>query len=92
MNRGLTVYCNVKMLRLNSSITAEFTKKISSIPEVAECYNISGSFDFLMKIYAPDMEHYRRFVLEELGSLENLGSIESVFVMDEVKQCHGISF
>ena len=80
----------VKLRRLNKEIAEEFTGIIREIPEVTECYNISGSYDYLLKIHAPDMKYYQEFLLNVLGTIESLGSMESTFVMDEVKQVYGI--
>ena len=90
LNQGFVVFCNVKMRQLNRDSAAEFTKIVQGIPEVTECYNISGSFDYLLKIHAPDMKYYQEFVLNVLGTVENLASVESVFVMDELKHEYGI--
>lgn len=90
LNRGFVVFCHVKMDRLNREIAQEFSRIVRDIPEVTECYNISGSFDYLLKIHAPDMKYYQKFVLNVLGTIEHLASLESVFVMDEVKHAHGI--
>ncbi len=90
LNRGLLVFCRVKLRRLNKKIAEEFTDIIREIPEVTECYNISGSYDYLLKIHAPDMKYYREFILNVLGTIDSLGSMESTFVMDEVKQVYGI--
>ena len=84
------VFCHVKMDRLNREIAQEFSRIVRDIPEVTECYNISGSFDYLLKIHAPDMKYYQKFVLNVLGTIEHLASLESVFVMDEVKHAYGI--
>lgn len=91
LNRGFIVFCNVKMSRLSREIAQEFTQVIRDIPEVVECYNISGSFDYLLKIHAPNMKYYQEFVLNVLGTIEHLGSLESTFVMDEIKHEYGIS-
>lgn len=91
LNRGFIVFCNVKMSRLSREIAQEFTRVIRDIPEVVECYNISGSFDYLLKIHAPNMKYYQEFVLNVLGTIEHLGSLESTFVMDEIKHEYGIS-
>lgn len=91
LNRGFIVFCNVKMSRLNREIAQEFTRVIRDIPEVVECYNISGGFDYLLKIHAPDMKYYQEFVLNVLGTIQHLGSLESTFVMDEIKHEYGIS-
>ena len=90
LNQGFVVFCKVKMQRMNYDIAVAFARIVGEIPEVTECYNISGSFDYLLKVHAPDMKYYQGFVLNVLGRIENLGSVESVFVMDTVKQEYGI--
>lgn len=47
LNQGFIVFCNVKMNKLSREIAQNFTEIIRSIPEVTECYNISGGFDYL---------------------------------------------
>ena len=68
-----------------------FTRRIMRIPEVTECYNTSGSYDYLLKVRARDMKQYQEFVLNKLGDIANIGAIESTFVMSEVKQDFGIN-
>jgi len=92
LNQGFIVFCKVKMNRLNSDIAAQFSEFVGSTPQVTECYNTSGSYDYLLKIHAPDMVYYKSFILDVLGKLDYLASIESVFVMDEVKNIYGINF
>ena len=70
---------------------AGFAAVIRDIPEVTECHNISGRYDYLLKINAPDMKYYQQFLLNVLGTIEHLDSLESTFVMDELKQHYGIS-
>ncbi len=90
LNRGFVVFCSVKLRRLNRDIAAEFTRIVREIPEVTECYNISGDYDYLLKIHAPDMKYYQEFIINVLGTIESMGSLMSTFVMDEVKQEYGI--
>ncbi len=90
LNLGFIVFCRVKLSRLNKEIATDFTQIIQNIPEVTECYNISGSYDYLLKIHALNMKHYQEFLLNVLGTIGSLGSIESTFVMDEVKHNYGI--
>ena len=91
MGLGLLVFCKVKLKQINHEIADAFTRRILRIPEVTECYNTSGSYDYLLKVRAKDMKQYQEFVLNKLGEIESLGSIESTFVMCEVKQDYGIN-
>jgi len=81
---------NQGFVRLNKDIAFEFTRIIQEIPEVTECYNISGDYDYLLKIHAPNMKYYQEFILNVLGTIDSLGSLRSTFVMDEVKHDYGI--
>lgn len=90
LNRGFVVFCQVKLNRLGRDIARNFAQTIAAIPEVTECYNISGRYDYLLKIHAPNMKYYQEFVLNVLGTIEHLGSLESTFVMDEIKHEYGI--
>ena len=90
LNQGFVAFCNVKLRRMNKDIAMEFTRIIQNIPEVTECYNISGSYDYLLKIHAPNMKYYQEFIINVLGTIDSLGSLESMFVMDEVKHDYGL--
>lgn len=91
LNKGFAVFCSIKLRRLNSEMALAFTEMIKQIPEVTECYNISGSFDYLLRIQSPDMQYYQKFLLNVIGRHDNIASIESTFVMEEVKHEYGVS-
>ena len=91
MGQGLLVFCKVKLKQMNREIAEAFVRRIQRIPEVSECYNTSGEYDYLLKIRARDMKQYQEFVLNKLGAIESLGSLESTFVMAEVKNDLGIN-
>lgn len=90
LGRGFVVYCQVKLRLMNKSIADDFVSRVASIPEVTECYNVSGSFDYLLKIHARSMETYRQFLLDKLGTIDALGSVESTFVMSQIKHDYSI--
>ena len=91
LNCGFVVFCSIKLRRLNHDIAGEFTRIIQDIPEVTECYNISGEYDYMLKIHAPNMKYYQEFILNVLGTIESLGSLTSTFVMEQIKHNYGIS-
>lgn len=90
LGRGFLVFCSVRLRRMGKEIAHDFVERVRNIPEVAECYNISGEFDYLLKIYAPDMQYYNDFIINTLGTIESLGSIQSSFVMNEIKSSFGL--
>ena len=91
LDRGLLVFCKVKLKQINSEIANSFVRRIQYIPEVTECYNTSGTYDYLLKVRARDMKQYQEFLLTKLGDIDSVAAIESMFVMSEVKQHYGIN-
>ena len=91
LNYGLIVFCNIKLKQHDKHIGNEFVADILQLNEVVECYNISGDFDFLLKVYVKDMKHYQDFVFNKLGSVTSIGSTHSTFVMSETKNTHNVT-
>ncbi len=53
LNKGFTVFCSIKLRRINRDYANAFTEMVKDLPEVTECYNISGGFDYMLRIQAP---------------------------------------
>ena len=90
LNKGFAVFCSIKLRRINSEYANAFTDMIKKVPEVTECYNISGSFDYLLRVQVADMRSYQKLLLEVVGRHENIDSMESTFVMEEIKHDYGV--
>ncbi|MGG8495718.1 Lrp/AsnC family transcriptional regulator [Tenacibaculum sp. TC6] len=92
LDRGLIVFCSVTLKEHTKHIGNKFVKDIQLLPEVTECYNISGDYDFLLKVRVKDMKDYQDFVLNRLGIIENIGSAHSTFVIGEIKNTYSVHF
>ena len=90
LDQGFEVFCSVKLKQMTRDAAVGFTSMIGSIPQVTECYNISGEYDYLLKIQAPDMKYYNDFIINVLGASDAIGSIHSSFVMREIKNTYGL--
>jgi Lrp/AsnC family leucine-responsive transcriptional regulator len=82
---SFVAFCYVKMKQHTFENAKRIMEAVQSMAEVAECYNISGDYDFLMKVYVSSMKEYQQFVLRILGELDCIGGLNSSFVMGEVK-------
>jgi Lrp/AsnC family leucine-responsive transcriptional regulator len=88
VKKGLMVICYVSLKQHNKNAGARFIKMIQGMNEVIECYNISGEFDFMLKVIAENMDAYYDFHVNKLSQEENIGHVQSVFVMGIIKQTH----
>ena len=88
VKKGLMVICYVSLKQHNKAAGAKFIKAINEMNEVIECYNISGEFDFMLKVVEENMDSYYDFHVNQLSQIENIGNVQSVFVMGVIKQTH----
>jgi DNA-binding Lrp family transcriptional regulator len=88
VKKGLMVICYVSLRQHDKVEGAKFIQRIQEMNEVIECYNISGEFDFMLKVVAADMDDYYDFHVNKLSQAENIGHVQSVFVMGIIKQTH----
>ena len=88
LNKRLMVIVYVSLKQHNKTAGSKFVKAIHEMNEVLECYSISGEFDFMLKIVVEDMNAYYDFHVNRLSEMENIGNVQSIFVMGVVKETH----
>jgi len=90
VGNGIMVLCNIRLKQHSQELIQEFMNVVQNLEEITECYNTSGDYDFLIKVYANDMKSYQQFMLNTLGTINCIGSLHSIFVIDETKNTHGV--
>ena len=82
---GFTAYIAVGL----SSHTAEsqhaFEKAIVKSPEVRECHNVTGAFEYLLRVETPDLAAYKVFHTDVLGTLPQVSTLTTHVVMESPK-------
>ncbi|MET3535297.1 Lrp/AsnC family transcriptional regulator [Chryseobacterium limigenitum] len=86
VNKGMMVVCMIALNAHNKSIATKFIEQVSKLKEVVEFYNISGEFDFMLKILAPNMDEFHDFFVNQLSEIEGIGQTKSIFVMNSIKE------
>ncbi|MFM2359947.1 MAG: hypothetical protein RLY16_1940 [Bacteroidota bacterium] len=92
VNKGLMVICYVSLKEHNKTAGNKFIKTILQLNDVIECLNISGEFDFMLKVVCADMNSYYDFHVNKLSQIENVGHVQSTFVMGIIKQTHQLVY
>jgi Lrp/AsnC family transcriptional regulator, leucine-responsive regulatory protein len=85
IGKGLMVICYVSLRQHSKNAGAKFIKSIMEMNEVLECLTISGEFDFMLKVVTENMDSYYDFHVNRLSEIENVGNVQSVFVMGVIK-------
>lgn len=85
LNKTVTSICQVSMRYHNEAFIENFEQEIQKLPEVQECYHLAGQVDFVLKIHVNSLEEYHDFVRYKLSKIENIGVLNSTFVLKEIK-------
>jgi len=85
LNLDLMVILLIRMDRHTPDRFKAFEKKIRKLPEVIECFLITGQdADYQLKVVVPDMEHYQKVLLQGITTIEGVSGVRSSFVLQSV--------
>lgn len=82
---GVGIFIQASLIGSRKTQFASFSKKVNEIPEVVECYHITGTSDFLIKVLTKDIQTYNDFILEKLIDIDEIGSIQSMVILSTIK-------
>ncbi|WDF70813.1 Lrp/AsnC family transcriptional regulator [Sphingobacterium oryzagri] len=68
-----------------AEVLNEFEREVAKFPEVMECYQMAGSYDFMLRIATKDMEAYHIFLRHKLAVLPQVNTVQTYFVLSETK-------
>jgi len=87
---SVTVFVQVVLERTVTCVLDRFGKEVTRIPEVEAAHMIAGGFDYLLKVRARDMAHYRKVLGDRIGMLPGVSQTHTFAVMETVKENAGI--
>ena len=90
IDKNLMVMSFVSLILHSRDMQIEFEKSIIEYVEVIECFHVTGSYDYQLKVVVSDMEEYQSFVKNKLSSINNIANVQSSFVMSSLKDTTAI--
>ena len=85
IEKSFIVFCHIKLVQHTKDYLVRFEAEVIKLPEVLECFHVSGDYDYILKIAVKDMEAYRDFMVTKLTGLQHIGSTHSSFMIGEIK-------
>lgn len=82
---NLQVLVLVAMTEHSDENRKNFERHVSLLPEVMECFSVSGDRDYLLQVVATDMDSYNDFLNSQILRHEAVRSASSTFVLRRVK-------
>lgn len=83
---GISAFVSVSLNTQEKPALDEFQSQIVTYPEVMECYLMTGTSDYLLRVVLPDLESYERFLMEKLTKISVIANIQTSFALKPLVQ------
>ena len=83
---NVTIFARITLQQHNKEIISNFEAAIQDLNEVMECYLLTGSADYLLRIMLRDLDDYDRFMRQRLHNIKGISAINTSFAFGEVKK------
>ncbi len=85
IGKSFVVFCHIKLVQHSNKYISKFEADVIQLEEVLACYNVSGEYDYILKVVVKNMKAYRNFINLKLTTLDHIGSTHSIFIISELK-------
>lgn len=85
VDRNLIAFSHVFLKTHTAETLVEFETEVAKFNEVMECFQMTGAYDFILRIATSDMDAYHLFLRNKLATLPNVSTVQSFFVLSETK-------
>ncbi len=82
----VSMFTFVTLSKHSRKAAQAFLKRIEDMPQVMECYNVTGQADYLLKIISPDISSYRDFIIDGLIEIQGVKHVETLVVLKTEKR------
>ena len=83
---GVDVFVSITLERQERADLAAFEHAVRRVPEVMECYLMSGEYDYLLRVVVADTADFERVHSRHLTSLPHVARVHSSFALRTVQK------
>jgi len=83
---GFSALIQVSLTRQVSNAIEKFVEQIHTIDEIVECVQLTGTYDYQLRIITKDIPSFERLISEKLSTIEEIGQMQTLVVLSEVKK------
>lgn len=82
---GFTALIHVSLTRQKDNAIRNFITQINKITEITECLQVTGNFDYQLRVVVKDIPAFEKLVGEKLSRIEEIGQMQTMVVLSEIK-------
>ena len=85
LGMGVVVFTSINLSSHHGKNLEDFEIQVKEFPEVVECYTMTGSMDYMLKVVTKDIHHYEIFVRKHLAQIPNIREMHSNVAITRIK-------
>lgn len=90
LGMGLVIFSRISLAKNDEASLHDFEQRVREFPEVVECYTVTGSADYFLKIITKDIKHYDRFLRRRLIQIPLVRDVNSNVAVTQIKYTTGL--
>lgn len=82
---GISAIIQITLTRQVENAISNFKKEINKIPEIMECYQVTGNADYVIKVMMKDMRAFEELISQKLSKMEEIGQMQTMVILSQIK-------
>ena len=82
---GIKAFIQLSLGRQATNFISDFKQSIDDIQEIVECYQVTGTCDFLLKIEVADIPAFEDLITNKLSKVEEIGNMQTLVILSQPK-------
>jgi len=85
LGMGIQAFIQLSLGRQAKNLMTSFSEQIEAIDEIVECYQVTGTCDYLLKIIVEDIPAFEHLISNKLSKLEEIGNMQTMVILSHTK-------
>ncbi len=82
---GISAIIQITLTRQIENAIVNFKNEINNIPEIMECYQVTGSADYVLIVMMKDIRAFESLISQKLSKMEEIGQMQTMVVLSKPK-------
>jgi Lrp/AsnC family leucine-responsive transcriptional regulator len=82
---GISAIIQITLTRQVENAISNFKKEINKIPEIMECYQVTGNADYVLIVMMKDIRDFESLISQKLSKMEEIGQMQTMVVLSKPK-------
>lgn len=83
---GIQTFMLVSLSQTKGDAVPNFIKQIQEIPEIVECYHVTGSSDYVVKIIVEDIAAYESLAMDKIRHISEISKTTTMVILSTIKK------